>query len=119
MTTNPVPLYKREGYSEAFNSCWKLIDTIRGEGRFKMYAEIRVYKRKNKYSYGCGFRCGPPGYLGFGTGCSGNIEAYPSAKEAVAAAVECMRAVLVGNEDEYGAEVMALLPAMDTQLSLF
>jgi len=117
MTANLVPLYKRAGYTETFNRCWNLVETIRGEGRCRMYAEIRIYKRKNRYSYGCGYSCGPPDYRGFGMGCRGDTESYPSAKDATAAAVECLKKNL-GNKD-YRNEILSLLPAAEPQLSLF
>ena len=117
MAASLVPLYKRKGYTETFNRCWQLIDMTSGHGRYGMYAEIRIYKRKNRYSYECGFRCGPPGYYGFGTGCRGGSDVYPSARDATAATIECIRANL--GRDEYRDDILALLPVADPQLSLF
>ena len=117
MTANLAPLCKRAGYTETFNRCWKLVDTIRGEGKGLISAEIRIYKRKNRYSYGCRFMCGPPEYYGVGTGCMGDIKTYLSERDAAEAAVEHIKANL--GDNEYRDDILSLLPAADPQLSLF
>jgi len=102
----------------AFRKCWHRAEIISCKGNGLNEIQIRIYRRKGRFSFGYSVASSQFGCV---IGCMGKPHVYRLRGEAVQAALKAVRSFIAKNGagDSSSAKLLALLPADDGQLSLF
>ena len=103
---------------------WDVIREIPNKGKDGSGVEITIYRKEGRYSFGvCILYRGRAANPWMGYSVWHNEDPYlsDSGDDAVKVAVEYVKGIVgaLGDCGKFQADILALLPVMDTQLSLF
>jgi len=98
----------------AVKKCWKLVETIERKGKRRMsYIEVRLFTRKDKWTFGLDYQC----TSGYGYGFWIDETKFPTRDAAVVGAMELAKRLMENEPDKK--EMLALFPVSEKPTGQF